>query len=90
MATITITWPDDNLMQDVEDAALYLNYQDEIIDSGTGELIPNPVSKVRTIKESLLNYLQQLVISGAAMQAEIDRQQYTAIAKLRTDEITID
>ena len=72
---ITIHWTCEEagcLVEQRDLAALYLNYQDEIEDS-EGNLILNPVSKKQTIINKLVESLQNMVIAGAAKEADLSR-----------------
>ena len=90
---ITIHWTSDDVIRDRDLAALYLKYQDEIIDNDQesptyGELIPNPVSKKQTIINRLVVDLQEMVKGGAAKQADQYRIDAIEAAEINTAGIT--
>jgi len=83
---ITIHWTCENtgcLIEQRDWAALYLDYQDEIYNPETGTTDPNPVSKKQTIINKLVEILQQMVIAGAAKEA--DSYRITAVTSATTE-----
>jgi len=86
---VVIHWTSDDIVQDRDDAALDLNYQDEIEDlDNPGEMIPNPISKKQTVINELVKNLQKIIISGAAKRADSHRIDAVNEATTRVQGIT--
>ena len=67
MATIDIPIDDAFLPEAIRVIAIYLKYQDEILNS-EGELIPNPDSKAITIKKEIYKFLRDMYEAGVNME----------------------
>jgi hypothetical protein len=88
---IKLLWPDDNLIQDRDDAALCLNYQEEVPNpEDESVMIPNPISKVRWIKNRLVMTLASWIEDGAAKRAESYKVDAVAEAKTHTAGIIVE
>ena len=71
MATIPIPVDDDFLPIAIEKIAIHLDYQDEIEDiENPGTMIPNPDSKVQTIKNEIYRQLKAMYRSGVKIELE--------------------
>jgi len=68
MATLLIPISDEFLPTAIEKIAIGLNYQDEIEDPESDLMIPNPDSKVKTIKEYIYRVLREAYEAGVAIE----------------------
>ena len=91
MASFTITIPNDKLETIINNIALQLNYQNEIEDPDTGEMVQNPESKVDFAKRAVKDYIRNLNKAGAVKaQLEITRKQIIENSDIDTSQITVD
>ena len=89
MAILSLDIPDEFISKALTYIPLHLSYQDEVPDEETGELIPNPESKVDRIKRELRDQLRIMYKAGKVTAAQTPLDQVRIEADEESEAITV-
>ena len=87
MATFTINIPNDKITALLDAFAMQYNYQEQI-ETETGEMVPNPVSKAQFAKNIVTSFIKEVYIAGQVKSLE--EQRIAAINTAKTDIATVE